>query len=190
MGEFEEAFREQNEIMKLDAVRPVNDRNYGLICAYARQYARSNAYLEKSLEFYDIPNIRMWMASNYALDGKFGEARKELKRALELQPLFEESSFDMHVAYIYAFVGEREEALEVLAYWEERQGLDRLSQTSLAAIYALLGERELALDRLDEAFEQRCPGLIYLRVDPVYDPLRSESRFQELVARMSFPNDR
>jgi TolB-like protein/Tfp pilus assembly protein PilF len=188
MGEFDEALREQEKIMQLDAVRPVNDRNYGVICSYARQYERANNYYEKSLEFYDVPNVRIWMASNLVHESKIDEALKALQRAIEMHPLFEESFFDLHVAYVYAAMGDRQQALKILEYWKKQRSLDELSQSSLAAIYAALGEKDMALDRLERAFEQRCPGLIYLKVDSVFDPIRSEPRFQEMVSRMNFPS--
>ena len=59
--------------------------------------------------------------------------------------------------------------------------------TLIAFLDAALGESDSALDRLERAFEVREPFLTYLGVDPIWDPLREEERFQELVERLGLP---
>jgi hypothetical protein len=56
--------------------------------------------------------------------------------------------------------------------------------TEVAALYVFAGEKGQALDWLERAYQTRDPNLTYLR-DPVYDPLRSEPRFQALMRRMN-----
>jgi hypothetical protein len=55
--------------------------------------------------------------------------------------------------------------------------------TDVAAMYVLAGERVLALDWLERAYQARDPNMIYLRL-PIYDPLRSEPRFQALMQQL------
>ncbi len=55
--------------------------------------------------------------------------------------------------------------------------------TEVAMLYVLAGEKVQALDWLERAYQARDPNLPYLR-DPVYDPLRSEPRFQSLMQQM------
>lgn len=50
-----------------------------------------------------------------------------------------------------------------------------------------LGEKDQALAWLEKAYEARSSWLIWLGVDPVYDPLRSDPRFQALLRRMKLP---
>ncbi len=54
-------------------------------------------------------------------------------------------------------------------------------------IYIGLGENDLALEWLEKAYEERDVALIFLKVDPAYDSLRSDPRFQDLMRRMNFP---
>jgi hypothetical protein len=62
-----------------------------------------------------------------------------------------------------------------------------ISPLYFAAVYSGLGEKSKALDWLDKAYEERNDRLIYLGVDPISDPLRSEERFRDLLRRVGLP---
>jgi hypothetical protein len=80
-------------------------------------------------------------------------------------------------------------------YWKKRieMQLDTVKDVSdysgLAIAYARSGQSTKALDALDLAVKKNNLGLKYLRVDPGFDSLRDEPRFQELVRKMNFPPD-
>ena len=57
-----------------------------------------------------------------------------------------------------------------------------------AWIYTRLGENEKALSWLEKAYEQKEGELVRLKIDPKWDPLRGEPRFQDLLNRMNFPD--
>ena len=57
----------------------------------------------------------------------------------------------------------------------------------IAHVYALSGEKDRALDWLEKAYQEGASLLVYLRVEPLYDPLRDDPRFQDLLRRMNFP---
>ena len=58
---------------------------------------------------------------------------------------------------------------------------------TLALAYARIGQVEQALAWLEAGYRQRAPGLSGLKVDPLFDPLRGNPRFQDLLGRMNFP---
>jgi TolB-like protein/Tfp pilus assembly protein PilF len=58
---------------------------------------------------------------------------------------------------------------------------------AIASHYASLGEKDKALDWLEKGYEKHAPGMAPIKVDPSYDSLRSDSRFQDLLRRMNFP---
>jgi hypothetical protein len=62
-----------------------------------------------------------------------------------------------------------------------------VSSIFVAEIYAALGEREEAFEWLEKGYEERSIGILFLRNDPLWDNLRSDPRFQELVRRVGFP---
>ena len=57
----------------------------------------------------------------------------------------------------------------------------------IATIYIGLDEKDEAFVWLEKAYEERVSQLVYIQIDPVFDPLRSDPRFQDLVRRMNFP---
>jgi len=56
-----------------------------------------------------------------------------------------------------------------------------------ACIYAGLSDKEAAFLWLEKAYQERSDGLTYLKVEPVFDPLRSDPRFEELLRRVGLP---
>jgi hypothetical protein len=55
-------------------------------------------------------------------------------------------------------------------------------------VYVALGKNDLAMNWLDKAYADRSNGLVFLRVEPELDPLRSNARFIALQAKLNFPN--
>jgi hypothetical protein len=62
-----------------------------------------------------------------------------------------------------------------------------VSAFSFAVIYLGLGEKDQAFAWLEKAYEERSFLLAYLKVDPIWDPLRSDPRFADLVRRIGLP---
>jgi Flp pilus assembly protein TadD len=92
-------------------------------------------------------------------------------------------SGDLGVAY--ALSGRRSEALEEIDKLRELSKQRYVAPYNLALIYAALGDKENALEWLDRAYEDRSTRLVWVKVDPQLDRLRSERRFAELLRRMN-----
>ena len=60
---------------------------------------------------------------------------------------------------------------------------------SFARLYLGLGDNEKAFLWLERAYDERAAFLRFLAVDPSFDTLRSDPRFQELLRRMNFPEN-
>ena len=88
------------------------------------------------------------------------------------------------LAEVHARLGDRRKARDILTELERTFQAQDLPATSIAQIYLALGDKEQALTRLGAALEQRCPGVIYMKVDPAYEPLHAEPRFAALVSKM------
>jgi hypothetical protein len=59
-----------------------------------------------------------------------------------------------------------------------------VSPYDLAIIYTGLGEKDRAIEQLNKAYEGRSGWIIHLKVEPLFDPLRSDPRFADLVRQM------
>ena len=64
----------------------------------------------------------------------------------------------------------------------------RTSQYRLAVVYIGLGERDRAFIALERAVQARSPGVVHLKVSPLFRDLRSSQRFQDLLADIGFTN--
>ena len=88
--------------------------------------------------------------------------------------------------YILAKSGRANEAREVLRRLEADSGERYVPPYAIALVHAGLGEREPAFEWLDKAYAARDVHLIYLPVDPKWDPYRADTRFNALLARCGF----
>jgi tetratricopeptide (TPR) repeat protein len=85
--------------------------------------------------------------------------------------------------YILGMTGRKDEARAMLAELESPR--DRfVSEYTVAQIYLGLGDRAKALDHLEKAFEQKEALIVFLKVEPKWDALRSEPRFVDLLDRL------
>lgn len=91
--------------------------------------------------------------------------------------------------YILAKAGRVSEAREVLAKLEADARERYVPPYAMALVHAGLGEREAVFEWLDKAYAARDVHLIYLTVDPKWDPYRTDERFVALLARCGFTAD-
>jgi serine/threonine-protein kinase len=88
------------------------------------------------------------------------------------------------LGYAYAVSGDRPKAEQMLSELTEMAKRQYVNTTAFATIYLGLGEKEKCLDWLEKAYLDQESACWYLKVDPVYDSVRNEPRFQALVQRV------
>lgn len=88
------------------------------------------------------------------------------------------------LGHAYALAGERGKAQEALAELHEMSKRVYFSPYFFAIVYVGLGEKEQALAWLEKTYQDRSSDLIWLKVEPLFDALRSEPRFQDLLRRV------
>jgi hypothetical protein len=84
----------------------------------------------------------------------------------------------------YAAAHREADARKTLAELKERAQQTYVQPIAVALIHGLLNERDQAFDWLQRAFDDRSTGLVYLKVDPVWDGLRNDPRFAGLQSRV------
>jgi len=119
----------------------------------------------------------------YEQKNMHNEAIEQFKRAIQLAG--DNEIFNANLAYAYAASGRREEALRTVKDLEDRQNRHSSTDANIALVYIGLGDRDQAMIRLDKAYQARFNPSILLR--PAFDPLRSDSRFQDLLRRIGLP---
>jgi len=123
----------------------------------------------------------LYTASAYIEKGMYSEAISEARRAIEISGA--KSTYAMaFLGYALAKAGKEAEARAVL------EGLLKSSADPyhIALVYNGLGEHGEALAWLERAYVQRSTGMVFLKVEPKWNNLRSDSRFQDLLRRVGF----
>ena len=183
MGRFDEGIEQTQRALELDPSSLIINTDLGLIFCYARQPDRAIEQLRKTLEREPNFVVARWrLARAYAQKAMYQEAISELQKAIEVAG--RRPYYISLMGYVDALAGKRAEALSIL---NELRGLP-LSQEKLpaliAAVYVGLGDRDRAFEWLDKAYKERFAALIALKVEPMFDNLRSDPRFQDLQRRV------
>jgi TolB-like protein len=161
------------------ALDPVGARSHfylGLALFYARLYRESLTAFSDTLAL--DPNGRdtySYRGLAYYLLGDFNNARSTC----------EGKSGWVCLPVTYEKLGRRSDAQAMLAKTRAETGDAEAYQ--YAEIYAQWGDRAKALEWLETAMRLRDPGLIFLKTDPLMDPLRKELRFQAIERELKFP---
>lgn len=183
-GRFDEALVESERARQLDPMSLIIATDRGTILYYARKYDRAidqfRAVLDMDPGFY---TARSFIVTMYVQQGKFAEALKES----DLMGNAEDSPwYWAFKAYIYNHSGSGSQARHALAKFEELS--PRLqSDAILARLYAYNGSSQQGkvMLLLEQAYKERSAVLTNIKVDPKYDNLRKDQRFQDLLARIS-----
>ena len=86
----------------------------------------------------------------------------------------------MALGYAYAIAGKQTEARKILNWLQTPRTGSYVSPYFVALVHTGLGERDLALAALYQAYKDRQPGMIFMRIDPRFAPLRTDPRFIDL----------
>jgi tetratricopeptide (TPR) repeat protein len=91
------------------------------------------------------------------------------------------------LGHAYAMAGSRSDAEKVLQTLSQQANKSYVSAFDVAAIYAGLGEKDKAFAWLDKAAAEHSSFLAYSKWEPRLDPLRSDPRFRQVLARIGLP---
>ena len=112
-------------------------------------------------------------------------AIKELQKAIAIAG--RTSGLLALLGHAYAASGKQGEAQKILGELNKMSEQAYVSPYDLAILYLGLGDKDRALEQLNKAYDDRAGWIIYLKVEPIFDPLRSDARFVDLVRRVGLP---
>jgi TolB-like protein/DNA-binding winged helix-turn-helix (wHTH) protein/Flp pilus assembly protein TadD len=185
-GRHDEAVAKVKDEEELDPLTIPVKRNVGVVLVRARRYDEAIQQYQKVLELKpDAPVSLMGLARAYALKGRHAEAIAAIQRAIQISG--SDPDTKTFLAWIYAWSGRKDEARKILAELEATSNRESLPQINLAAAYTALGENDKAFTWLERAYENHSQSLMYLKVMPEFDNLRSDKRFEGLLHRLGFP---
>jgi tetratricopeptide (TPR) repeat protein len=116
----------------------------------------------------------------------YREALREMGRAKDLLP--RNTAVQCDIGHVYAVSGDQGSAEKVIAALKEESAHRYVNAYELALIYVGLGQNDQAFKSLDRAFREHSDMLVYLKVDPRLDSIRSDSRFADLLRLVGVPN--
>ena len=188
LGRHAEAIAEMQKAVAIDPFSAPVQSFLGRTYIWARQYDKAQAQFRKCAEMFPgfaIDHERL--AQLLAFLGKFEDAIAEDTRARLLSGEEEHSALQKEAALRHAWStgGSR-------GYWEQLLEFTQLpvnppetynSPFGTAILYAQLGEKSKALDSLEKAFDQRSLSMTELAIEPSFDAIRPDPRFQTLLRR-------
>ena len=181
-GRFEEAIAQTNRARQLDPLSLISNAGLAEAYYYARQYDRSLEAFRKTLELdQESALTHLWIGTLYQQKSMYSEAIAEYERARQI----EDSPWVLaSLGNGYAVAGRTADARKVLSALDAMSKQRYVSPYNNALIYVGLGEKDQAFAWLNKADEERNDYLVYLKVEPLFDSLRSDPRFSELMKRV------
>jgi tetratricopeptide (TPR) repeat protein len=183
VGRVDEALRMMERAQELDPLSLIINLNVARVQYFARDYDQAIEQCHRALEMYpDFALALRRLGQAYSQKRMYKEAITVFQKAIASSE--NDSETMAALAHTYAVSGNREEAERILAELVEMSKRIYVSPYSIARIHTDLGNKQEALKWLDEACEQRHGILTYLKVEPVFDPLREDPGFVKLLNRM------
>ena len=180
---FDESLEEIQHALKLDPLSLPINTNLGWVLLLSR---RNDEAVEQYLKTID-------------LDSSFALAHKRLGQAYEQMDRFDDAISEYQIAlkltgedaemlaargHFHAAAGDRQQAEQVLAQLSEASKQRYVPAYFFAKVYLGLGDRDRAFEWLERACQERYGYVIYLKVDPMFDELRDDPRFSDLLRRI------
>ncbi|MGH9941495.1 MAG: tetratricopeptide repeat protein [Pyrinomonadaceae bacterium] len=156
----------------------------------ARQYDKAIELYRKNLEKKpDNAHAHILLGEAYVAKGMPAEGVAEMQKGLALDATLAQTPerWDRYplLAYAYAAAGRRDEALKILGEQHRLAKQRYVSPYNFAIIYTGLGDKDRAFEWLTKCVEQRTLIIFHLKSRPLFDPLRSDPRYRDLLRRMN-----
>jgi serine/threonine protein kinase/tetratricopeptide (TPR) repeat protein len=182
LGRFPDALSQARTAQQLDPLSVLANDNLSAVFYYSGDYDHSINQSRKTLEIDSMSHqAHRHLGQAYAQKRLYTDAISELKRAIELSHGSDEAVAEL--GYVSGISGRKDEARRILLeLMHPHDG--RISQYRVAVVYMGLGENNKALVSLEHAVKDRSPGVVHLKVSPLFRELRSNLDFQKLLTDM------
>jgi serine/threonine-protein kinase len=183
VGRLSEAIEMSRRAQERDPLSPHAHAIASLVLLFASRSDEAVSNLEKFLEMQPNQIHALSVVSHAYSTGEMHE--KAIAAAERVVVLTERGSWWLStLGGAYARRGRLDDARQIIRELEERAEREYIAPTNFSNIYLGLANKEKTIFWLERAYEQRDPFLIHLRI-PLYDPIRSDPRFQDLMRRMN-----
>ena len=183
LGRFDESLAEMNRASELNPLSPALNLALGYRFYYAHRYPEAIDQIQKTLamDARFVP-AHVYLGRSYEQKGTYSEAVAEMRKAFDLSE--GDTNELAALGHSYALSRQDAEAKKILDQLKERSQQTYVQPSLIAVIQLALGDKNQAFDWLQKAYEDRSAGLLYLKVDPAFDGVRSDPRFVDLLRRV------
>ena len=181
MGRNSEAISELRKAESLDPLSLIISADIADALCVSRRYDEAVQQSKETLEMdanFAVGHFELGQA--FVQKQLYDGAIAELQRAIQLSG--HSGAFESNLAHVYGVLGRNEEAVKILKDLEARHNKNPSVAADIALVYVGLGDRDRAMVWLNRAYEARFKASILLH--PVFDPLRSDARFKDLLGRI------
>lgn len=186
VGLADEAMAEIKRARELDPLSLPISAVAGWILYLGRHYDQAIDQYRGTLEMdSNFALAHAYLGRAYVRTGNYEQAILECQTATRLSE--GHPFYTAWLGYAYAMAGNRKEALRILNDLEVISRRKYVAAHDIAVIYAGLGEQSKALEWLKKAYDERSSTVLQLAVEPEFDSLRPDPRFQDLLHRVGFP---
>jgi serine/threonine-protein kinase len=178
-GRFSEAEDEMDRALHLDSGSIVIRKTMGDPYYYSRRY-------EKAIDRYSAAlkteMAHLFLGWAYQQVGETGRALQEFEAVSACKGV--SSIVQGAIGHLYATSGQESKALAILDHLREQIGASYVAPHTLAAIFAGLGDKDQAFEWLDASYENRIELLAWIKVDPRFEVLRGDYRFDRFLEKI------
>jgi TolB-like protein/Tfp pilus assembly protein PilF len=182
MGRVDESIAEGRRAEELDPLSPVISMDSGANLTRARRFNEATAQLNRTLTL--DPNFysaRYALGTAYHANAQYAEAIAEFRKALALN---DDPWVKVLLARSLAKTGQRGEVMKLLGELESESARRYVPSAGFALVFGALGEKDKAFVWLEKDVSERTPRPPLFSVNPTFDDLRDDPRFQDLVRRV------
>ena len=187
MGRASESIAEMNRAHDLDPLSISMNFSLGWRLYMAREYDQAIEQLRNTIDMdpgFILPHLVLGQA--FEQKKAYDQAIVEMRRAVELSQNSPPALAAL--ARIYAVSGKTAEARNLLDQLLQQSKTQYVSPFYVAIVYAGLAENDRALDWLEKAYGDHSNAIVFLKVDPQLDSLRSSPRFHDLQHKLRLPD--
>jgi len=182
-GRNAEAIVEDRHALDLDPANPLFHTALAETYYFGRNYDAAIEEAQQVVKLHpDFPLAQFWLGCAYREKKMYPQAIETFSRARQVTA--DNPAMVMAYGHAQAVAGNAQEARNALQKLEQLRSSRFIPILYQAAIHVGLGEKDEAFRLLNAAYEERIDRLIYIKVDPMADPLRSDPRFAQLLGKI------
>ncbi|MBK9569208.1 MAG: tetratricopeptide repeat protein [Chitinophagaceae bacterium] len=186
MERFTDARSQIEKAKQLNPMAPNIITDMGFSFYYGSKYDDAIRSLKSTLELYPGFSLaHLWLGRAYQDKKMYKEALEEYKIAQTLNKDW--VPIVAAIGNIYGITGNKIEAEKILVRLKDWSSQKYVTPYGIALVYAALGNKNNAFEYLEKAYQDRSNWLVWLKLDPRWDQIRSDTRFTELVKKVGLP---